>query len=161
ARRRQDPLRRLHDRREGHRAGLGRAPPRRRFTQKAPWRSGLRGARGVSPRAWTRAPRSVMCSRLARVRLLKLSGPRPFAISATLFAVLLFAGTSLAMPQANILRIDPRAGIQNGQPILTSVIELVEFKPMSEVITNAGCGAAKGEAVLDCISNAVEQKNVM
>jgi hypothetical protein len=79
----------------------------------------------------------------------------------TLFAILLFARTSFAIPEAHILRIDPRAGLQDGQPLLTSVIELVEFKPMSEVITNAGCGAQKGDGLLDCISNAVEQKNVM
>jgi hypothetical protein len=79
----------------------------------------------------------------------------------TLLGILLFARESLAIPEAHILRIDPRAGVEDGQPILTSVIELVEFKPMSEVITNAGCGSARGDAVLDCISNAVEQKNVM
>ncbi|MBX3258842.1 MAG: hypothetical protein KF782_03930 [Labilithrix sp.] len=79
----------------------------------------------------------------------------------TLFAILLFARTSLAAPEAHILRIDPRAGMQDGQPLLTTVIELVQFTPMSEVVTNAGCGSQRGDALLDCISNAVEQKNVM
>lgn len=79
----------------------------------------------------------------------------------TLFAILLFVRASFAAPEAHILRIDPRAGVADGQPIVTTVIELVEFKPMSEVVTNAGCGAQRGDAVLDCISNAVEQKNVM
>lgn len=74
-------------------------------------------------------------------------------------AVLLFTRASFAAPQANILRIDPRAGINAGTPVLTSVIELVQFTPMSEVVTNAGCGQAKGDALLDCISGAVEQKN--
>ena len=79
----------------------------------------------------------------------------------TLLAILLFAQTSFAAPEAHILRIDPRAGVQDGQPILTTVIELVQFTPMSEVVTNAGCGSQRGDALLDCISNAVEQKNVM
>jgi hypothetical protein len=66
-----------------------------------------------------------------------------------------------AIPEAHILRIDPRAGMSNGQPILTTVIELVEFRPMSEVVTSAGCGAQRGDAFLDCISSAVEQKNAI
>jgi len=49
----------------------------------------------------------------------------------------------------------------DGQPLLTTVVELVQFTPMSEVVTNAGCGSQRGDALLDCISNAVEQKNVM
>ncbi|HVH44598.1 MAG TPA: FHA domain-containing protein [Labilithrix sp.] len=80
---------------------------------------------------------------------------------ATVLAILLFARTSLAIPEAHILRIDPRAGVTDGQPILTTVIELVQFTPMSEVVTNAGCGSQRGDGLLDCISNAVEQKNVM
>lgn len=76
-------------------------------------------------------------------------------------AIFLLVGTAHALPEAHILRIDPRAGVANGQPILTSVIELVQFTPMSEVVTNAGCGPQKGDALFDCISSAVEQKNVM
>lgn len=75
--------------------------------------------------------------------------------------VLLFARASRAAPEAHILRIDPRAGLAEGAPVLTSVVELVQFTPMSEVVTNAGCGQARGDGLLDCISNAVEQKNVM
>jgi hypothetical protein len=79
----------------------------------------------------------------------------------TLFAIMLFARTSFAIPEAHILRIDPRAGVSDGQPVLTTVIELVQFTPMSEVVTNAGCGSQRGDGLLDCISKAVEQKNVM
>lgn len=74
---------------------------------------------------------------------------------------LLFARASQAAPEAHILRIDPRAGLAEGAPVLTSVIELVQFTPMSEVVTNAGCGQARGDALLDCISTAVEQKNAL
>jgi hypothetical protein len=79
----------------------------------------------------------------------------------TILAVLLVPRASFAMPEAHLLRIDPRAGVQGGVPIITTVVETIEFKPMSEVVTSAGCGTVQGDAVLDCISNAVEQKNVM
>lgn len=79
----------------------------------------------------------------------------------SLLAILLLARPSLAAPEAHILRIDPRAGMNEGQPLLTTVVELVEFTPMSEVVTNAGCGSKRGDALLDCISSAVEQKNVL
>lgn len=79
----------------------------------------------------------------------------------TLVSVLLFARASHAAVEAHILRIDPRAGLNEGSPVLTSVIELVQFTPMGEVVTNAGCGQARGDALLDCISNAVEQKNAL
>ena len=77
----------------------------------------------------------------------------------TLFATLFFVRTSHAAPEAHLLRLDPRAGVQDGQPILTSVIELVQFTSMSEVVTNAGCGTKSGDGLLDCISTAVEAKN--
>lgn len=79
----------------------------------------------------------------------------------TILAMLLVSRPSVAMPEAHLLRIDPRAGVQGGVPVITTVIETVEFKPMSEVVTAAGCGTVQGDGVLDCISNAVEQKNVM
>lgn len=99
-----------------------------------------------------------MCSTLARVRTKIFVWLTALVLAAV---SLLFPRTSAAAPEAHILRIDPRAGVQNGQPLLTTVIELVQFTPMSEVVTNAGCGAQKGDGLLDCISAAVEQKNVM
>ncbi|MCL2723627.1 MAG: FHA domain-containing protein [Polyangiaceae bacterium] len=78
-----------------------------------------------------------------------------------LVAVLLFARASGAAPTARILRIDPRAGITGGQPVITTVVEIVQFTPMSEVVTNAGCGQKKGNDLLDCISKAVETKNAL
>lgn len=85
------------------------------------------------------------------------------AFVAALFSVamLLVARPSSAAPQAHILRIDPRAGLQDGQPVLTSVIELVQFSPLSEVVTAQGCGAVRGAALLDCISTAVETKGAL
>jgi hypothetical protein len=88
-------------------------------------------------------------------------GSRLYAWLTILAATLMFARPSFAMPEAHILRIDPRAGVAGGTPIITTVIETVEFKPMSEVITAGGCGTVQGDAILDCISNAVEAKNVL
>lgn len=84
-----------------------------------------------------------------------------FAGLAALLALFFAGKTSHAAPEAHILRIDPRAGISEGAPVLTSLIELVQFTPMSEVVTNAGCGAMKGDAELDCISAAVEAPGAM
>lgn len=76
-------------------------------------------------------------------------------------AIVFFSRTSRAAPEAHILRIDPRAGLAEGSPVLTSVIELVQFTPMNEVITAAQCNNAKGDAYLDCVSASLEQKNVL
>lgn len=73
------------------------------------------------------------------------------ALSIALFLSLFVARPALAAPEAHILRIDPRAGVQDGQPVLTSVVELVQFNSLSEVVTAKGCGAVRGDALLDCI----------
>ncbi|AKV03862.1 DNA polymerase III subunits gamma and tau [Labilithrix luteola] len=78
-----------------------------------------------------------------------------------LLGTLSFATSASAAPKANILRIDPRAGMAGQQPLLTTVVEVVQFSPMSEVVTNAGCGQQKGNPLLDCISEAVEKPNVL
>ena len=83
-------------------------------------------------------------------------------ITALVFvAILLIARRSSAAPEAHILRIDPRAGVTDGQPVLTSVIELVQFNALSEVVTAKGCGAVRGDALLDCVSSAVEEKGAL
>ena len=56
---------------------------------------------------------------------------------ATLGAVaclVLGARPAAASPEAHILRIDPRAGLQNGKPVLTTVIEVIQFKRLSDVL---------------------------
>ena len=44
---------------------------------------------------------------------------------------LLAPSRAFAAPQAHILRIDPSAGVANGTPILTTVIEIVQFNRLS------------------------------
>ena len=78
-----------------------------------------------------------------------------------LVAILSISRRSSAAPEAHILRIDPRAGVTDGQPVLTSVIELVQFNSLSEVVTAKGCGAVRGDALLDCVSAAVEEKGAL
>ena len=68
---------------------------------------------------------------------------------------LAFARSADAAPQAHILRIDPRAGISNGKPTLTTVIEVVQFKPLSEVLST--CAGVTGAATLSCWSAALEK----
>ncbi len=77
-------------------------------------------------------------------------------ITAALGAVLFFlAAPAGAAPQARILRIDPRAAQQNGNPVLTTVIEVSQSKRVSDA--TASCGALTGNSQLDCMSQALEK----
>src|SRR5690242_6971925 len=56
-----------------------------------------------------------------------------------------------AAPEAHILRIDPRAGVDKGQPVLTVVTEVVQFNPLSQVLQP--CASVTGtDRTLDCWS---------
>jgi hypothetical protein len=71
------------------------------------------------------------------------------------FGLAVAAGTANAAPQARILRIDPRAAQQNGNPVLTTVVEVAQGKRISDA--TAGCAALTGNAQLDCMSQALEK----
>lgn len=60
-----------------------------------------------------------------------------------------------AAPEAHILRIDPRAAQDNGIPILTTVVEVVENKRVSDATMH--CGPLQGAAELSCLSQALEK----
>ncbi len=64
-----------------------------------------------------------------------------------------------AAPEAHILRIDPRAGLQDGKPILTTVIEVVQFKRLSDVLRPAR--ASPGPATLNCWSEQLEKPGAL
>jgi FHA domain len=66
----------------------------------------------------------------------------------------MLAGSAAAAPEAHILRIDPRAGVNNGKPLLTTVIEVVQFKHLSDVLSP--CAAVTGPAILSCWSHQLE-----
>ena len=65
------------------------------------------------------------------------------------------AGSVGAAPQARILRIDPRAAQQNGNPVLTTVVEVSQSKRISEA--TAGCAGLTGSSQLDCMSQSLEK----
>src|SRR5580704_12296293 len=92
------------------------------------------------------------------------SPPHPFATAAlSLFlslALFAFAPRALAAPEAHILRIDPSAGVANGKPLLTTVIEVVQFNRLSDALIP--CAAVTGyESTLDCWSNAIEKPGAL
>ncbi len=61
-----------------------------------------------------------------------------------------------AAPEAHVLRIDPRAGLSSGQPELTTVIEVVQFNTMSDVL-GACANVPGGDPMLDCVSSQMEK----
>ena len=74
-------------------------------------------------------------------------------------ALLLISGTTAAAPQAHILRIDPRAALQNGNPVLTTVVEISQSKRVSDA--TASCAGLTGNGQLDCMSQALEQPGAL
>jgi hypothetical protein len=76
-------------------------------------------------------------------------------------AVLVAArGPAEAAVEAHILRIDPRAGMAEGAPLLTTVVEVVQLERLSDVLQP--CGNLRGyEETLDCWSSAIEKPNAM
>ena len=70
-------------------------------------------------------------------------------------ALWLVTRVAFAAPQARILRVDPRAAQQNGNPVLTTVIEVSQTKRVSDA--TAACASLTGNGQLDCMSQALEQ----
>ena len=61
-----------------------------------------------------------------------------------LLAFSLCSGSAFAAPEAHILRIDPRAAQENGNPILTTVIEVVQSNRVSDAIAPCGLCVCPG-----------------
>jgi len=80
---------------------------------------------------------------------------RLYLLVAVLSAILgLVTRPASAAPEAHLLRIDPRASQNEGAPVLTSVVELVQNKRLSEAV--AECASLRGDAQLDCQSEKLE-----
>ena len=83
------------------------------------------------------------------------------AIRAVLFGVVaalavLFAPlVARAAPEAHILRVDPRAAQDAGNPILTTIVEVVQPKRVSDAI--AHCAGMTGNTQFDCMAQALEK----
>lgn len=71
------------------------------------------------------------------------------------FASLSSMSTAEAAPETHILRIDPMAGVNGGSPVLTSVVEVVQFNSVSEALQP--CATMKGNAALDCVSQQMQR----
>jgi hypothetical protein len=71
------------------------------------------------------------------------------------FASLLFGSTAFAAPEAHLLRVDPRAAQENGSPILTTVVEVVQTKRMNEA--TGGCVDDRGTGYYRCLADSLEK----
>ena len=77
----------------------------------------------------------------------------PFA---ALLLALLSPARASASPEAHILRIDPRAGVDSDTPILTTVVEVVQFNSLTNALEP--CAGTKGfNQRIDCMSDILER----
>ncbi len=104
--------------------------------------------------------RSAASATHAPARSLLAVAVRALAAALALLLVLAARPASAAV-ETKLLRIDPRAGVRDGAPLLTTVVELVQFSSLSEVVSNNGCAALRGDAYLNCLSAAVETPNAI
>src|SRR5580700_7554811 len=70
-----------------------------------------------------------------------------------------FAGEASGAPEAHILRIDPRTGLSGNKPLLTTVVEVVQFKRLSDVLQP--CAGVSGAATLSCWSEQLEKPGAL
>jgi hypothetical protein len=76
------------------------------------------------------------------------------------FVVLaLSAWPAFGAPQAKILRIDPRASIEDGAPVLTTVIDLVQHTALSDI--TAKCAQLTGMANLGCVAAELDKPRAL
>ncbi|KYF74601.1 hypothetical protein BE11_00485, partial [Sorangium cellulosum] len=81
------------------------------------------------------------------------------ALAAAVLALLAGQGRAEAAPEAHLLRVDPRASTVDGSPVLTTVLEVVQNKRLSDITRN--CAALTGDANLDCVADAIEQPSAL
>src|SRR6478735_1255660 len=72
-----------------------------------------------------------------------------------LLAVLLCSLHGLAAPAVKLLRIDPRAAQENGNPVLTTVVDISQSRRVSDA--TSACASLTGNAQLDCMSQNLEK----
>ena len=81
----------------------------------------------------------------------------PFVVALLVLSVGL--GGAWGAPEAHILRIDPRAAMVDGAPLLTTVVELVQQKRMSDITSK--CAAETGNGQLDCVADELEKPGAL
>jgi hypothetical protein len=77
---------------------------------------------------------------------------------AVLVLLLAWRGAAHAAVEAHILRIDPRAGMNEGQPLLTTVVEIVQLERLSDVLQPCA-NINNDSAALDCWASEMEKPN--
>jgi hypothetical protein len=82
-----------------------------------------------------------------------------FWVLASCALALVTPSAAWGTPEAHILRIDPRTGMNAGKPTLTSVIEVVQFKRLSDVL--APCAGVTGAATTACWSEQLEKPGAL
>ncbi|HEY1960565.1 MAG TPA: hypothetical protein VGH28_33370 [Polyangiaceae bacterium] len=65
------------------------------------------------------------------------------------------SAAALALPEAHLLRVDPRTASSNGAPILSTLVEIVEMNSPSSALS--ACNGKRGNAEIDCWSDALEK----
>ena len=89
------------------------------------------------------------------------SSPRPYRRAADALRLLLIVTLTLlslpagAAPAVKLLRIDPRAAQENGNPVLTTVVDISQSKRVSDA--TSACASLTGNAQLDCMSQNLEK----
>src|SRR5690349_10444661 len=69
---------------------------------------------------------------LCCLRALRARCARIWVVALVLLASLLTSLQSQAAPEAKLLRVDPRASLDSGHPIVTTVIEISQSKRISD-----------------------------
>jgi hypothetical protein len=94
-------------------------------------------------------------ARLSRVQIRPSTTKQWRGLIVLLASLSVFVTTTRAhaTPEAHILRIDPRTAVQDGDPVLTAVIDITESHRVGEL--TAPCATLRGDEQLDCISLAL------
>src|SRR5262249_47391336 len=141
-------------------AASARRPPRPRGSAPLLPRARWRSPRMTPSHDATRPIHSMSASAYRGRRGSRALVCRPLlALSAAVPALLGGQRRAEAAPEAHVLRIDPRASTADGSPVLTTVLEVVQNKRLSDITRN--CAALTGDANLDCIADAIEQPSAL
>jgi hypothetical protein len=84
---------------------------------------------------------------------------RAGSLLVAILAWLLLPAGALAAPEAHLLRLDPRSSVEDDAPILTSVIELLQQKSMSDLTSQ--CAHLQGEAAIGCLSDKLDNSRAL
>jgi hypothetical protein len=89
--------------------------------------------------------------------MMRFKNTAPALVHALLLLLLsvVAARPAAAAPEAHILRIDPRASQESGDPVITMVAEVIQSRRVSEA--TAPCAMLTGNAQLDCMADALEK----